>query len=184
MKKSYKIIVAVVLIALGLFSYTTYAENMRLQGQIESSDMRFIQNADFSCSGVVDSTYVLRNNGCYMQYAMEYGVPEICEKITSNLRFDCYRQVAGITKDISVCESIVAFDGAINEKDPQLNDPNMTASMEKAACYEDVAFKSKSANACKNIDDLDSRNHCKECALGKSSEAWSCGPLNLLPEHL
>ncbi len=184
MKKSYKIIVAFVVVILSVFSYSAYSQNIKLQNQIESSDTRFIQNADFSCNGIVDSTYVLRNNGCYMQYAMEYGVPEICEKITSNLRFDCYRQVAGITNDISVCESIVAFDGATQEEDPQLNDPNMTALMEKSACYEDVAFKSKNANACRNIDNLDSRNHCKECALGESPEAWSCGPLNLLPEHL
>lgn len=173
------------LIALGLFSYTTYAENMRLQDQIKSSDMRFIQNADFSCSGVVDSTYVLRNNGCYMQYAMEYGVPEICEKITSNLRFDCYRQVAGIRSDISVCESIVAFDGATKEKDTSLNDPNMTASFEKKACYHDIAYKNKNANVCKNIsDDPELKNFCQNCALGKSEDSGMCPPLNLLPEHL
>lgn len=184
MKNKKKIIVALVIIALGVFSYTTYAENMRLQDQIESADARFVDNANFSCSGY-DPSYELGQNGCYMQYAMEYGVPEICEKITSNLRFDCYRQVAGIRSDISVCESIVAFDGAIKEKDPQLNEPNMTASMEKAACYDDVAFKSKNPNVCKNIDDVDMRNHCQACASGESAEdAWSCGPLNLLPEHL
>ncbi len=184
MKKSYKIIVAVVLIALGLFSYTTYAENMRLQSQIESSDMRFIQNADFSCSGVVDSTYVLRNNGCYMQYAMEYGVPEICEKITSNLRFDCYRQVAGIINDVSICEYIVAFEGAYQEENIGLNGSNMSAAMEKAACYHDIAYKNKSPNVCKNFDDPESKNFCHKCALGESEDTGMCPPLNLLPEHL
>jgi len=98
---------------------------------------------------------------------------EDCRKIPKNVKYICYTQVAGRTKDLSICNlippSVESFgrSSCIASVAKSTGDSTLCDGLTengysvKALCYKDVAEETKNPSLCEKIDDKFWKERCK-----------------------